>query len=250
MRLKRDFQAFGLRHSFVIRIYSFVIFSPETSQPSFFTRMAKIRIKNLGKILAWLMRGIGGSLKYEVEDRAGLFEAGRKGCIWAFWHNRMFLIPYVHDRWFHLVPGTILTSPSGDGQIIADVCASFGIEAERGSSSKPEKGMSALIALAAKAREGFEIGITPDGPRGPLHRVQPGIVKLAQLTGVPIIPVHVNYSRAFRFKTWDEFLLPLPFGKASFVFDKPVHVPRRITEEEFETYRLGLEETLRAGVKD
>ena len=95
----------------------------------------------------------------------------------------MFLIPWLHHEWFANVPGTILTSPSGDGQIIADVCEAFGIEAERGSSSKPEKGMSALIALAAKAREGYEIGITPDGPRGPLHRVQPGIVKLAQLTG-------------------------------------------------------------------
>ncbi|MBK8093648.1 MAG: lysophospholipid acyltransferase family protein [Verrucomicrobiaceae bacterium] len=212
--------------------------------------MARIRIKNLGKLVAWLMRGIAATLKFEVEDRAALFDASRKGCIWAFWHNRMFLIPYVHDQWFSHVPGTILTSPSGDGQIIADVCASFGIEAERGSSSRPEKGMSALIALAAKAREGFEIGITPDGPRGPLHRVQPGIVKLAQLTGVPIIPVHVNYSRAYRFSTWDEFLLPLPFAKASFIFDKPVHVPRRMTEEEFELYRAKLEETLRAGVQD
>jgi len=207
--------------------------------------MAKIRIKNAGRIIAWLMRGIGATLRWEIRDDAGVFDTSRRGWIWAFWHNRMFLIPWLHHEWFGHVPGTILTSPSGDGQIIADVCESFGIEAERGSSSKPEKGMSALIALAAKAREGYEIGITPDGPRGPLHRVQPGIVKLAQLTGVPIIPVHLDYSRCIRFKTWDQFLLPLPFAKVTITFGKGHQVPRRMTEEEFEQRRLALETEMR-----
>jgi lysophospholipid acyltransferase (LPLAT)-like uncharacterized protein len=145
--------------------------------------MAKIRIKSAGKIIAWLMRGIGATLTFEVEDRGGAFDTSRRGMIWAFWHNRMFLIPWLHDHWFAHVPGTILTSPSGDGQIIADVCESFGIEAERGSSSKPQQGMSALIALAGKVKEGYDIGITPDGPRGPCYQLQPGIIKLAQLTG-------------------------------------------------------------------
>ena len=209
--------------------------------------MAKIRIKNVGKIIAWLMRGIGGTLRWEVRDDAGVFKTSRRGMIWSFWHNRMFLIPWLHDEWFGHIPGTILTSPSGDGQIIADVCESFGIQAERGSSSKPEKGMSALIALASKAREGFEIGITPDGPRGPLHRVQPGIVKLAQLTGVPIVPVHLHYSRAIQFKTWDEFLLPMPFATVTVVFGKPHEIPRRMAEEEFEQKRQQLEDSMRLG---
>ena len=209
--------------------------------------MAKIRIKNVGKIIAWLMRSIGGTLRWEIRDDAGVFETSRSGMIWSFSHNRMFLIPWLHDEWFGHIPGTILTSPSGDGQIIADVCESFGIQAERGSSSKPEKGMSALIALASKAREGFEIGITPDGPRGPLHRVQPGIVKLAQLTGVPIVPVHLHYSRAIQFKTWDEFLLPLPFATVTVVFGEPHEIPRRMTEEEFEQKRQQLEDSMRLG---
>jgi lysophospholipid acyltransferase (LPLAT)-like uncharacterized protein len=75
--------------------------------------------------------------------------------------------------------------------------------------------------------------------------VQPGIVKLAQLTGVPIIPVHLDYSRCLRFKTWDQFLLPLPFAKVTIVFGKPHHVPRRMSEEEFEQRRLALESEMR-----
>jgi lysophospholipid acyltransferase (LPLAT)-like uncharacterized protein len=77
--------------------------------------------------------------------------------------------------------------------------------------------------------------------------VQPGIVKLAQLTGVPIIPVHLHYSHAIKFKTWDEFLLPLPFAKVTIVFDKPHLIPRRMSEEEFEQKRAALEGVMRFG---
>ena len=194
------------------------------------------------------MRGIGATLTFEVEDRGGAFDTSRRGMIWAFWHNRMFLIPWLHDHWFAHVPGTILTSPSGDGQIIADVCESFGIEAERGSSSKPQQGMSALIALAGKVKEGYDIGITPDGPRGPCYQLQPGIIKLAQLTGGGILPVHIQYSHAIRFKTWDRFELPLPFAKVKITFDEQMTVPRRMTEEEYEHHRAALEDRLKAAL--
>ncbi|GEP43588.1 lysophospholipid acyltransferase family protein [Brevifollis gellanilyticus] len=206
--------------------------------------MAKIRIKNLGKIVSWLMRGIGATLRFEVEDRTGAFDTQRPGWIWAFWHNRMFVIPYVHEQWFAHIPGAILSSPSGDGQIIADACAQFGFEAARGSSSKPQKGLSALIMLSEKVKEGRDVGITPDGPRGPLYQIQPGIIKLAQLTGGTIVPVRVLYSRALRFKTWDQFMLPLPFSTVKVIFEPVMTVPRRMTEEEFEGYRASLEQTL------
>lgn len=206
--------------------------------------MAKIRIKNLGKIVSWLMRGIGATLRFEVEDRTGAFDTSRNGWIWAFWHNRMFVIPYVHEQWFAHIPGAILSSPSGDGQIIADACAQFGFEAARGSSSKPQKGLSALIMLSEKVKEGRDVGITPDGPRGPIYQIQPGIIKLAQLTGGTIVPVRVLYTRAIRFKTWDQFLLPLPFSTVKVIFEPVMTVPRKMTEEEFEGHRSALEQTL------
>ncbi len=212
--------------------------------------MAKIRIKSAGKIIAWIMRGIGMTLRWDIQDHADVFNTTRSNTIWAFWHNSMFLIPWLHTEWFGHIPGTVLTSPSGDGQIIADICASFGIEASRGSSSKPEKGMSALIALAEKARQGYDIGITPDGPRGPAYHVQAGVVKLAQLTGVPLIPVNIHYSRSIKFKTWDKFMIPLPFAKVTMTFHPAHAIPRRMSEEEFEHRRLDIETILRAGTKD
>lgn len=206
--------------------------------------MAKIRIKNIGKYVALLMRGIGATLRFEAVDHARAFDTSRTGRIWAFWHNRMFVIPYIHESWFAHIPGAILSSPSGDGQIIADACAAFGFEAARGSSSKPQKGLGALIMMAEKVKEGRDIGITPDGPRGPIYQLQPGIIKLGQLTGGSIMPVRVEYSRAIRFKTWDQFLLPLPFSKVRVIFEPPITVPRKMTEEEFEAQRLILEKAM------
>ncbi|HCN76361.1 MAG TPA: hypothetical protein DIT13_04090 [Verrucomicrobiales bacterium] len=208
--------------------------------------MAKIRIQGLGKLVALLIRCVGATLRFEVEDRADAFDRARPGWIWAFWHNRMFVIPYIHDRWFAHIPGAILSSPSGDGQIIADACGEFGFEAARGSSSKPQKGLGALIMLAEKVKEGRDVGITPDGPRGPCYRLQPGILKLAQLTGGVIVPVRVEYCRALRFKTWDRFMLPLPFSRVKVVFEPVVTIPRRLDEADFEKQRLGLQEVLGA----
>lgn len=191
------------------------------------------------------MRGIGSTLTVTVEDRAGVFDPTRPEIIWAFWHNKMFLFPWLFEHWFPDRDGTVLTSPSGDGQVIADVCAEFGLIAARGSSSKPQKGMSALILLAEQLKAGSDIGITPDGPRGPCFQLQPGIVKLAQLTGSPILPARVHYSRSLKFNTWDRFELPLPGARVTIVLDPYLHVPRRLSEEQFEILRAKLETTLR-----
>jgi hypothetical protein len=208
----------------------------------------RIRFKHTGLVVSWLLRGVGASLRYEVIDRAGLLQAKpRETLIWAFWHNRMFLIPYIHQRWFPDIPGCILSSPSGDGQIIADVCAQFDLEAARGSSSKPEKGMSALIKLAEKVKAGYDVGITPDGPRGPCYQMNPGLLKLAQLTGARIMPAHVQYEKWWEFKTWDRFQFPKPFSKVRIILDDPMSIPRRMDEAVFEQCRTELEAKLRAG---
>lgn len=206
----------------------------------------KIRFQHTGRVVSWLLRGIGASLRYEVDDRAGILTstAVREPLIWAFWHNRMFLIPYIHQRWFPHIPGCILSSPSGDGQIIADVCAAFGLEAARGSSSKPDKGMSALIRLAEKVKAGYDVGITPDGPRGPVYQLHPGILKLAQLTGARIMPCHVEYDACWEFGTWDRFQLPKPFTTARFTLDEPFSIPRKMDEAAFEARRAALEAQL------
>ncbi len=206
--------------------------------------MAKIRIKNAGKIVAGLIRAIAATLKVEFVDRAGVLHSRPRGpLIWVFWHNRMFLAPWMHHHVSPHIHGCILSSPSGDGQVIADICAEFGFEAARGSSSR--KGISALVALAGKVKDGLDIGITPDGPRGPCYELGPGVIKLAQLTGVPVLPLHFRFERSLKFPTWDRFEIPLPFSRVRVILDRLIPVPRRMTDEDFEQARAALEQTLR-----
>ena len=207
--------------------------------------MAKIRLKNPSKPVAWLIRAICGTLRFNVIDHAGITIVDPPQRTWIFWHNRMFIFPWLHSAILPGRGGAVLTSPSGDGQIIADVCAQFGFVPVRGSSSR--QGAQALMALADCVKSGTDIGITPDGPRGPRYQMNMGVIKLAQLTGGLLMPVHVRYASAIRLPTWDGFQLPLPFSKVEIEIAKPFTVPRRMTEAECEMQRAELERVMIAG---
>lgn len=210
--------------------------------------MAKIRLKNPGRPVAWLIRAIGNTLKYRIVNRAGMAYPTDERHIWVFWHNRMFLIPWLRQNLIPGQEGAFLTSPSGDGQIIAEACSDFGLKPVRGSSSK--RGAQAMVELAHYVKTGHDIGITPDGPRGPKYNMNMGVIKLAQLTGAKLMPVHIHYDKAIRFKTWDGFQLPLPFSKVEIEFAEPFTVPRRMTEVECETQRAELERIMREGTRE
>jgi lysophospholipid acyltransferase (LPLAT)-like uncharacterized protein len=89
--------------------------------------------------------------------------------------------------------------------------AAFKMGSVRGSSSR--RGSQALFELTGKLRQGFDIAITPDGPRGPKYQLQPGPILLARTTGSPILPVHARFSRALTLNSWDGFRIPLPFSR-------------------------------------
>lgn len=207
--------------------------------------MAKIRLKNPGKPIAWLIRAICGTLRFTVIDHAGISTVDSPQRTWIFWHNRMFIFPWLHSGILPGRGGVVLTSASGDGQIIADVCGQFGFKPVRGSSSR--RGAQALMALAECVKAGTDIGITPDGPRGPRYQMNMGVIKLAQLTGGLLMPVHVRYARAITLPTWDGFQLPLPFSKVVIEIAAPFTLPRKMSEEECEQQRAALERLMIEG---
>lgn len=211
--------------------------------------MAKIRLKNPGKPVAWLIRTIGGTLRYRIVNRAGLAFGTAERHIWVFWHNRMFLIPWLRENLIPGQEGAFLTSPSGDGEIIAQACSDFKLKPVRGSSSR--RGMQAMIELAKHIRSGHDIGITPDGPRGPRYKIEkPGVIKLAQLTGAKLMPVHIRFERALRLPTWDQFRLPWPGSEVEIEFAEPYTVPREMTEEACERERVKLERIMVEGTRE
>lgn len=158
--------------------------------------------------------------------------------ILCFWHSRFVLMPYCY-------PGpriVVLSSNHRDAEALVRILRKFGIEQARGSST--EGGATGLRQILRKVREGCDVGLTPDGPRGPRRRVQPGVVAIARLTGLPIIPVTFSASPARRLRTWDRTLLPKLFSKGVFVYGRPVVVPRDATPASQEEKRLALEAEL------
>ena len=192
--------------------------------------------------IAAFIRAIGVTLRVKVVDDAGVTgKDPEEPLVWVFWHNRIFVMPVVYRRYMKARHGAVLTSPSGDGEFIARVLKRFGVDNIRGSSNKRQ--VESLREMVQYLRSGKrdDVVITPDGPRGPKEVLAPGVVKLAQLTGVPVLPFHVRYRRSWKLKTWDRFEIPLPFSKVEVRFCPLQRLPRRLDDDQFEVARAEIE---------
>ncbi len=138
--------------------------------------------------------------------------------VYALWHRQEVLM-----IWLHRGKGICgLVSQSKDGEHMARILLGMGFNVVRGSTTTG--GMMALRGLIKAARKGYSIAITPDGPKGPIFKVQPGLVYVAQKAGVPIIPVACALSRKKVLRSWDRYQFPLPFGRIEAVYGEPIAV--------------------------
>jgi lysophospholipid acyltransferase (LPLAT)-like uncharacterized protein len=195
-----------------------------------------------------LARVVSATLRITWDDRSTFFDAGpAKPAIYCVWHNRLALCMTVYFGFVRPRTSTLglaaLVSASKDGGFLAAILERFGVQPVRGSSSR--RGAQALLELTSWADRGYNLAITPDGPRGPRYQVQPGAISLAQVTGLPIVPVSYSLGAKIRLKSWDQFQIPLPFSRCTMVFEKPIWVERGASDEEREQLRLELEHRLR-----
>ena len=158
------------------------------------------------------------TLRFRLVDRAGVLNTPpEKPLLWAFWHNRLFVMAPMFEKFFPGRPGAALASASKDGAIIAAVMEQFGIRAIRGSSSRG--GATGLRNMAEAYTRGHRTAITADGPRGPAMVAKPGPIQLAALTGATWIGAfHALPDRAWQLNSWDRFLIPKPFSTVTFTW--------------------------------
>jgi lysophospholipid acyltransferase (LPLAT)-like uncharacterized protein len=145
------------------------------------------------------------------------------------WHERLFISPLIAQKFVHR-PISALISTSRDGGWLVAFFKIMGLYAVRGSSSK--RGASALIELTRNVKSGRNAGVTPDGPKGPRRVCKPGAVALAKLTQSPFLLVGINFHRAIKLKSWDEFSIPLPFSKVDMHFEIIPCPPRDEKDED------------------
>jgi lysophospholipid acyltransferase (LPLAT)-like uncharacterized protein len=170
----------------------------------------------------WRMQAYGAESYQNLRRQAKPFA-------FAFWHGG--LLPLV---WRHRGEGTsVLVSLHKDGEIIARVCEALGLRTVRGSTTRG--GGRALLGLVRELEAGYEVAVTPDGPKGPRHHFAPGALMAAQRAHAPVVPIGVHCSRAWHLKSWDRFMIPKPFARIVVVYGDPAYVagstPREATEE-------------------
>ena len=183
------------------------------------------------------------TLRLQVEDPNGVVALVRnRPVIFAIWHNRLLMLPRVFDPCFPTRQSYGLISASRDGDLIAIFIERSGYGTIRGSSSR--KGVIALRQLVDTLAADGNVLVTPDGPRGPVYEVSQGVVFLAQKSGAPVVPIHMEYSRSWRLKSWDRFVVPWPFAKLRAILGAPIHIAPIADPEQFEAERLRLQDAM------
>lgn len=161
-----------------------------------------------------------------VNEQTYLAErAAGRPVVLVLWHGEMLPLLYYHrNRQI-----AVLVSEHGDGEIIARILSDFGFRLIRGSSSRGAA--RALIAVDRELKDGYDVGITPDGPRGPRHSVAPGALLAAHRAGVRMMPLAAHASAFWQLGSWDRFMIPKPFAKVTLSYGDPTPVEASTSRE-------------------
>lgn len=199
-------------------------------------------ISGMARVISWVMRGWMQTMSIQYRPLVNYLENDRPELlgdtryVFAFWHEHILAHVYFSAR----PDSAALIGTHSDAELIAQVGQHLGLSVIRGSTSRG--GARALINMIRTGAK--HIGISPDGPRGPRRTCQLGIVYLASVTGLSVVPVSVGYRRVWRAKSWDRFAVPMPFGRIRIVSGHPIHVPPKGGEAGLEPYRLEVERML------
>jgi len=163
---------------------------------------------------------------------------GEDPIIMSCWHGELLMIPYAYLRYRKNPHVKLVISEHFDGNLIAKTLNSFGFDAIRGSSTRG--GVKALINGIKSLKDGYDLGITPDGPKGPRHEVADGIIVMAQKAKVKIVLVEIKPTHYWQLNSWDKFTIPKPFGIIKYYLTEPIDIINMELEEAREIIKNGL----------
>lgn len=204
-------------------------------------RLLDALVEALAPRLAYLyIRLLRATMRFDSRNQQVLEQvrAEHGQYIMVFWHSRFLLMRFAHPY----EKLAVLASAHRDSEMLGRVLVRLGVVRARGSSSRGA--VAGLRELLRRQRDGYDLAITPDGPKGPRRRIKAGVVATAKFTGKPIVPVAFACSKGKRFRSWDRTLFPYPLGRGLYLYGDPVLVPRGADEEQLESIRLELEATL------
>lgn len=136
--------------------------------------------------------------------------------IFACWHGELLMLPYIYKKYrtSKNLKAKVLISDHFDGLLISKTIKYFGIGTIAGSTNR--NAARALIQAIKNIKQGYDIGITPDGPKGPRHSISDGLIAMAQKTGAKIVLVEIKPTKFWQLNSWDKFTIPKPFGTINY----------------------------------
>jgi lysophospholipid acyltransferase (LPLAT)-like uncharacterized protein len=197
---------------------------------------------------SWIARALIVCLRHvmtwasEGEEVVTSLHDGRRPYIHAFYHDQLLMMTYSYlgrSRGRQLV---VLSSRHRDGEYVSRTLERFGHRMVRGSTGRG--GAAGLRELIRSLRGGQDVAVAVDGPRGPRHHVQTGVIEAARLGAAPIVPVAFAASRARTLRSWDAFLVPVPLARGAFVYGEPIAVPADADRAAMEMARRVLQDRL------
>ena len=203
--------------------------------------LAQRALIRLGSMLVGILCA---TLRYKIIDEAGFLHDAVPGpVILLLWHNRILAMPVLYRRYYPNRKGLrVLTSASRDGAYLSEFVHCFGLGSVRGSSSR--RGAGALLDLIRTLEDGYDLCVTPDGPRGPRYSLGPGVILLSERCQVPLMPLLIEYSACWRFNSWDGFAVPKPFSKVTVTILPRIQISVTGSEAEFESGRQQVEKAM------
>jgi len=189
-----------------------------------------------------LVNALGHTLRWRVDglEHLDAIRASGRQPVMAFWHGRILSATF----YFRRRGVVVITSENFDGEWIARIIERFGYDTARGSTSRG--GIRAMRQLVRDMKLGSPAGFTLDGPRGPARVAQPGALWLARKSGNPVLPFHLEASRAWTLGSWDRTQIPRPFCTVALVVGAPIEVTADAVDADVERHRTELEATLQA----
>lgn len=164
-------------------------------------------------------------LYFTCKNRFYINEDVRKeNALFTFWHGELLMMPFLYRKIRNKPNIFVITSEHFDGELTVKIYKYFGLSAIRGSSSKG--GVRVLLQASRKLKNGSDIAITPDGPKGPYHSIADGVVIIAQKANANVVVARTICSRYWKLKTWDRFQIPKPFATIKYYITTPFKIDK------------------------
>jgi lysophospholipid acyltransferase (LPLAT)-like uncharacterized protein len=203
-----------------MRLKNFLKISNESGGKTFLFRVLQFLIYKLAATWRFSFKGP------KIKEQA----------ITVFWHDQI----YPLSKYMEHTNSVALVSLSRDGEIVTNFVKGWGHEIIRGSSTRGNREVLELLIKMGKTRKVF---LTPDGPRGPRHKLKLGALVAAQKAKVPFYLLKTD-ANGYRLKSWDRFLIPWPFAKINVTLSEPHYISPHYRRKELEDLALSYEEWL------